>query len=72
MATILLTWERPWPRSSPIPNGRVTEHNTNQEIRRELFIAPGTVKKNTVWLYDKLNVLGRRDAVAQALGYLPG
>ena len=48
-------------------------HKTNQEIGRELFIAPGTVKKNTVRLYDKLNVHGRREAVAKArtLGYLP-
>ncbi|HUV17050.1 MAG TPA: LuxR C-terminal-related transcriptional regulator, partial [Ilumatobacteraceae bacterium] len=47
-------------------------HKTNQEIGRELFIAPGTVKKNTVRLYDKLNVHGRREAVAKAriLGYL--
>ena len=47
-------------------------HKTNKEIAQELFIAPGTVKKNTVRLYDKLNVHGRRDAVAKAraLGYL--
>ena len=47
-------------------------HKTNKEIAVELFIAPGTVKKNTVRLYDKLNVHGRRDAVAKAraLGYL--
>ena len=47
-------------------------HMTNKEIARELFIAPGTVKKNTVRLYDKLNVHGRREAVAKArtLGYL--
>jgi len=47
-------------------------HKTNKEIARELFIAPGTVKKNTVRLYDKLNVHGRREAVAKArtLGYL--
>ena len=51
----------------------LAEHKTNQEIGRELFIAPGTVKKNTVRLYDKLNVHGRREAVAKAraLGYLP-
>jgi len=50
----------------------LAEHKTNQEIGRELFIAPGTVKKNTVRLYDKLNVHGRREAVAKAraLGYL--
>lgn len=45
---------------------------TNREIARELYIAPGTVKKRTVSLYQKLNVHGRREAVAKAraLGYL--
>jgi LuxR family maltose regulon positive regulatory protein len=52
--------------------GLLAAHKTNKEIARELFIAPGTVKKNTVRLYDKLNVHGRREAVAKArtLGYL--
>ena len=46
---------------------------SNKEIARELFIAPATVKKRTVTLYGKLNVHGRREAVAKAraLGYLP-
>ena len=45
---------------------------SNKEIAAELFIAPSTVKKRTVTLYDKLNVHGRREAVAKAsaLGYL--
>ena len=45
---------------------------SNKEIARELFIAPATVKKRTVTLYDKLNVHGRHEAVAKAriLGYL--
>jgi len=52
--------------------GLLAERMTNKEIARELFIAPGTVKKNTVRLYDKLNVHGRHEAVAKAraLGYL--
>jgi ATP/maltotriose-dependent transcriptional regulator MalT len=46
---------------------------SNKEIARELFIAPATVKKHTVTLYDKLNVHGRQEAVTKArtLGYLP-
>ena len=45
---------------------------SNKEIARELIIAPATVKKHTVTLYDKLNVHGRREAVAKAhtLGYI--
>lgn len=45
---------------------------SNKEIAQELVIAPATVKKHTVTLYDKLNVHGRREAVAKArtLGYL--
>lgn len=45
---------------------------SNKEIARELIIAPATVKKHTITLYDKLNVHGRREAVAKArsLGYL--
>jgi LuxR family maltose regulon positive regulatory protein len=50
----------------------LADRKTNKEIAQELFIAPGTVKKNTVRLYDKLNVHGRHEAVAKArtLGYL--
>ena len=45
---------------------------SNKEIARELIIAPATVKKHTVTLYDKLNVHSRREAVAKALtlGYV--
>ena len=47
---------------------------SNKEIARELIIAPATVKKHTVTLYDKLNVHSRREAVAKALtlGYVNG
>lgn len=50
----------------------LAERYTNKEISRELFIAPATVKKHTVTLYEKLHVHGRREAVdkARALGYL--
>ena len=40
---------------------------SNKEIAGELIIAPATVKKHTVTLYDKLNVHSRREAVAKAL-----
>ncbi len=45
---------------------------SNKEIARVPIIAPATVKKHTITLYDKLNVHGRREAVAKArsLGYL--
>ncbi len=42
------------------------ERLSNKEIARELMIAPATVKKHTVTLYEKLNVHGRREAVAKA------
>lgn len=47
---------------------------SNKEIAERLFIAPGTVKRHTNTLYRKLNVHGRRNAVAKAqgLGLLPG
>ena len=50
----------------------LAERLSNKEIARELLIAPATVKKRTVTLYGKLNVHGRREAVAKAraLGYL--
>ena len=45
---------------------------SNKEIAEALTIAPATVKKHTVTLFDKLGVNGRREAVATArtLGYL--
>lgn len=41
---------------------------SNKEIAERLFIAPGTVKRHTNTIYRKLNVHGRRDAVAKARG----
>ena len=51
----------------------LADRYSNKEIARQLLIAPATVKKHTVTLYDKLNVHGRQEAVAKArtLGYLP-
>lgn len=50
----------------------LADRYTNKEIARALFIAPSTVKKHTLRLYDKLNVHGRREVVSKALalGYL--
>jgi LuxR family maltose regulon positive regulatory protein len=52
---------------------RLADRKSNKEIARELLIAPATVKKHTITLYDKLNVHRRQEAVAKArtLGYLP-
>ncbi len=45
---------------------------SNKEIARELLVSPATVKKNTISIYRKLHVPGRRAAAdkARALGYL--
>jgi len=45
---------------------------SNKEIARELHVAPETVKKYTISIYEKLNVKGRHEAAAKgrALGYL--
>lgn len=40
--------------------------NTNQEIARQLFVAPGTVKAHTASIYRKLDVANRTEAVARA------
>jgi ATP/maltotriose-dependent transcriptional regulator MalT len=46
---------------------------TNQQIARQLIIAPGTVKAHTASIYRKLDVANRLEAVARArqLGLLP-
>ena len=46
---------------------------TNQEIARQLIVAPGTVKAHTASIYRKLDVANRTEAVAHArrFGILP-
>jgi ATP/maltotriose-dependent transcriptional regulator MalT len=46
---------------------------SNKEIAERLSISPHTVKRHTISLYQKLDVQGRRQAVARArmLGLLP-
>jgi LuxR family maltose regulon positive regulatory protein len=46
---------------------------SNQEIARQLTVAPGTVKAHTASIYRKLDVANRTEAVARArqLGILP-
>jgi LuxR family maltose regulon positive regulatory protein len=39
---------------------------TNQEIARQLIVAPGTVKAHTAAIYRKLDVANRTEAVARA------
>jgi LuxR family transcriptional regulator, maltose regulon positive regulatory protein len=52
---------------------RLQTRRTNDEIARALYVSVDTVKKHTKNLYQKLQVDGRRHAVAQAivLGLLP-
>ena len=52
---------------------RLQMRRTNDEIARALYVSVDTVKKHTKNLYQKLQVDGRRHAVAQAivLGLLP-
>jgi ATP/maltotriose-dependent transcriptional regulator MalT len=46
---------------------------TNQEIARQLIVAPGTIKAHTASIYRKLDVANRTEAVARGrqLGILP-
>jgi LuxR family maltose regulon positive regulatory protein len=46
---------------------------TNQEIARQLIVAPGTIKAHAASIYRKLDVANRTEAVARArqLGLLP-
>ena len=46
---------------------------TNQEIARQLIVAPGTVKAHAASIYRKLDVANRTEAVSRArqLGILP-
>jgi LuxR family transcriptional regulator, maltose regulon positive regulatory protein len=46
---------------------------TNQQIARQLFVAPGTVKAHAASIFRKLDVSNRTEAVARArkLGILP-
>ena len=46
---------------------------TNKEIARQLIVSHHTVRNHTASIYDKLQVSGRRAAVARAhdLGLLP-
>ena len=45
----------------------LAERLTNKEIASRLFISPDTAKRHTVNIYQKLDVHGRREAVAKAL-----
>jgi LuxR family maltose regulon positive regulatory protein len=44
----------------------LAQGRTNQEIARQLFVAPGTVKAHTASIYRKLEAANRTEAVARA------
>jgi LuxR family maltose regulon positive regulatory protein len=44
----------------------MAQGKTNQEIARQLVIAPGTVKAHTASIYRKLDVANRTEAAARA------
>jgi len=44
----------------------LAERYSNKEIAQDLYIAPGTVKRHTINIYQKLSVESRRDAVVAA------
>ena len=46
----------------------LADRYSNKEIAQELYIAPGTVKRHTINIYQKLNVESRRGAVEAARG----
>ena len=46
----------------------LVERLTNKEIGEQLFISTATVKRHAHNIYEKLNVKGRREAVAKAVG----
>lgn len=50
----------------------LADRYSNKEIANKLYIAPGTVKRHTINIYQKLSVESRREAVvaAQELGIL--
>jgi LuxR family maltose regulon positive regulatory protein len=48
--------------------GLLAARLTNREIGERLFISTATVKRHAHNIYEKLNVKGRREAVAKAVG----
>jgi LuxR family maltose regulon positive regulatory protein len=72
-ASAELTLVEPLTRREHEVLGLLEARLTNEEIARTLQISTATVRKHTVNIYQKLQVSGRRHAVAQAiaLGLLP-
>ena len=70
--------EEPTNRQSPIQNRQllsaretevlqlIVQGLTNKEIGTKLFIAPSTVKRHSINIYNKLDVNGRTEATARA------